>query len=1091
MTKRKSPIILFLTLSASLFLGLLTENLAAQNSKTEETEQKKKSEKESKAKNRQIKKNQEKQQKSKLDKKSKGAGKENDKKGSKEEKDLTLKNLFPEKSPFGPSASRTAFSYEGQYAAFLYRPYIERRHGNDLFVYDFKNDEMKRLTSVSVMAEFQASTRKVQKDRTEKAKKAQKAIADKESQNEKEKKDKDSKAKSNEKDDSDKSKIKENSEKKSDKKFGDVVSDKDADDEKAPRYGGIQSFTWHPTENEILFTSGGDIYHLKLDGTAPRRLTRTQDSERSVQYLPDGKGFMFMQGDKLIRVRDGQSLIEQISPKFGQEESMSSFRLSPDGSRLAVQTRKGKNPFSSNRKVKIVNYRGRFAEVREFNRTVSDDPVVEQEVFVYFYDLSKHQNEEAELQLVHKTKLNSPRDAVSAPEWSLDSKNITFATFHFEDEHVSLFTAKFPEPKEDESKNNPEKDSNDSSQKPEGDKNSKKDSTTADKDQEELAKLQYRFLHFGGPNTPRLIQPRFLKDNTKILFVSEQTGFRHLHILDTIYQTVTPLTQGNYEVYLDDVSRDRRFALVTSTKASPARTMAYSINLETKEMKALTEVKGNYADISISQDGAKMLGNYSTFGKLKELVRVDQNRRKKAFKVLTDSHSSEAKEITKPKPEFFTYKNRHGQRLHGTVFKPQGWKKSDKRPCLIYVYGGPLGTRHMVVDGSYSSDSYFFAYYMAQVHGYVTVTIDPRGQSGYGALFEKSNYKQVGKPQVEDLVDGSRFLVENYGVDAKKIGLHGWSFGGFQTQMCLYTEPDVFAVGIAGAGPTEWENYNKWYSTGTIDRSKPGKLDQKVYSLLPLAKNLKAKLLLVHGMEDSNVLYQDTVRVYRELIKAGKETLVELFLDPTGGHGLGGDIKRLGKYRKYEEFLVRTLGSLKKTKAEEEGPKSKPFGDKPHAIPGIIEAEHYDEGPAGTAYHDNDEENQGADYRKNTQVDIEKRSDASNGHGIGWTLKGEWLHYTVKVAEDGIYKVTMPVASDKKGGSFHLEIAGEDLTGPIQVPDTGGWTILRTITHKGIKLKKGIHTIRVVMDEEGPSNSIGDIDYFEFSLMNKSERFFD
>ena len=83
------------------------------------------------------------------------------------------------------------------------------------------------------------------------------------------------------------------------------------------------------------------------------------------------------------------------------------------------------------------------------------------------------------------------------------------------------------------------------------------------------------------------------------------------------------------------------------------------------------------------------------------------------------------------------------------------------------------------------------------------------------------------------------------------------------------------------------------------------------YSLLPLAKNLKGKLLLVHGMEDSNVLYQDTVRVYRELLKADKETLVELFLDPTGGHGLGGDVTTLRRYRKYEEFLVRELGSPK------------------------------------------------------------------------------------------------------------------------------------------------------------------------------------
>lgn len=915
--------LLKIVLIALVFMGVNVDEVSAQKKKKSDAQAKKKVDAKKKQQEEKKKRTGKKKEDKSATKKSatkKATKKPADKKAAdkkeeaKKEEKLTLEKLFPEKSPFGPSASRTAFSKDGRYGAFLYRPYKERRHGSDLYVYDFEKEEIKRLTSVSVLAPFQSSTRKVEKDRTEKAKKAKAKKDAGKAKSDTEKADA-SKSDKAAKKASDKAKAKKKSgnttEKSEEQKLGDVVSEKDADDSSAPRYRGISSFTWHPTGHEILFTSGGEIYRLKLDGSAPVRLTRTRDFERSVQYLPDGKGYMFMRDDSLFRVRDGNTLIEQIDPALGSEEELSSYQISPDGNRLAIQTRKGKSPFSSDRKVKIINYRGRFAEVREYNRVVSDDPVVTQEVFVYFYDLAKHENEEAELKLVHATKINSPRDAVSSPHWSLDSKQITFATFHFDDENVGIYTAKFPEsskkkvePKKDNSKTMTGTKSSTSS-------SSSSSSSKSSSEPKGISKLQYRFLHFGGPNTPRMIQPRFLGDTTKILFVSEQSGFRHLHILDTTYQTVAPLTQGNYEVYLEGLSKDRRHVLVTSTKNSPARTMAYSIDLESKEMNALTEMAGNYSSVSISQDGTRMLGNYSTFGKLTELVRVNQ-KAKESFKVLTQSHSEEAKKITKPIPEFFTYKNRHGQELHGTLFKPAGWKKTDKRPCMIYVYGGPLGTRHSVVDGSYRSDSYFFAYYMAQVHGYVTVTIDPRGQSGYGALFEKSNFKQVGKPQVEDLVDGTKHLVTNYGVDAKKIGLHGWSFGGFQTQMCLYTEPDVFAAGIAGAGPTEWENYNKWYSTGTIDRSKAGQTDQKKYSLLPLAKNLKAKLLLVHGMEDSNVLYQDTVRVYRELIKAKKETLVELFLDPSGGHGLGGDVKRLAKYKKYEEFFTRTLGTLKK-----------------------------------------------------------------------------------------------------------------------------------------------------------------------------------
>ena len=163
----------------------------------------------------------------------------------------------------------------------------------------------------------------------------------------------------------------------------------------------------------------------------------------------------------------------------------------------------------------------------------------------------------------------------------------------------------------------------------------------------------------------------------------------------------------------------------------------------------------------------------------------------------------------------------------------------------------------------------------------------------------------------------------------------------------------------------------------------------------------------------------------------------------------------------------------------------KPFKGKAHQIPGKVEAEHYDEGEPGKAYHDNDVKNSGANYRGPTQVDIEKRSDASNGHGIGWTRKGEWLNYTVEVKATGTYTIEMPVASNKMGGLFHMEIKGLKITESIRIPDTGGWDKLKLIKCAGVKLTKGRHVIRVVMDEQGPSGSIGDIDYFKFVKNSK------
>ena len=192
------------------------------------------------------------------------------------------------------------------------------------------------------------------------------------------------------------------------------------------------------------------------------------------------------------------------------------------------------------------------------------------------------------------------------------------------------------------------------------------------------------------------------------------------------------------------------------------------------------------------------------------------------------------------------------------------------------------------------------------------------------------------------------------------------------------------------------------------------------------------------------------------------------------------------KYADVTNLAVHLFGDDSATVAEVAKPKPKPerkpgpFGGKPQKIPGKVEAEHYDEGPAGVAYKDNDKGNQGAPYRKNTEVDIEKRGDASNGHGIGWMNAGEWLNYTIDVAEDGTYDIAMPVACAGQGGLIHLEIDGTNLTGPIRIPDTGGWKKLKTITHKGVTLEKGTHVLRLVLDKNGASGFVGDLDCLVF-----------
>ncbi|MCA9290456.1 MAG: prolyl oligopeptidase family serine peptidase [Phycisphaerales bacterium] len=964
--------------------------------------------------------------------------------GEKKNKDevLTLKRLFPDRSFFGPSAGGMSFSRDGRYAAWLYRPYVERRHGNDLWLMDTTTGDVRRLTRVSVLAPFQASTRSVAEDRIKKAKKkgagrgagatktpaaaadpvtgrwegrlhgpedlqfppdgmtftlemrlrddggvsgqlrtstidasidgrfdadakritgtisggeselAAEAVLtigddatltgtitvpvfgvsidvegtrvgdledDRSTTTDEARK---TDAKTDAKDDAKKDDAKTgvDDEKKTgddaatrtktDEELSDLVDDKDADDRTSPRYGGVSSFVWAPQDNEFIFTSGGDLYRYEVADDRITRLTRTREPEVAVQYLPDGSGYTYQRGG-LIRVTFGSHLAEQIDPDMPDGESVSGYRVSPDGRRMVLLATKGQTN-APGRTIKIVNYRSRFADVREVPRHMSDDPLPDFEYRIYLYEIEDFLAEKGELKRVYAHKYSGPRDVMQMPEWAPDSSRVAFSVFEQTTGTVQIMEARFKDEPEaaadepDETAADAKADAGEADEEAADDEKKDPPPAKAKKDESkiEAARPVYTFFHNGGPNTPRMIAPVYLPDSRRMAFITEQSGFRHVHVLDPLYENLEPVTSGRFEVYPFGLSEDHRRMFVTATLPEPSQEGVFVVDLETREMTPLSTTPGVYSGVAVSDDGTRALANFVTYGRLRELVSIPPDGE---MKTLTDSHPEEAKTLTAATPEFFTYRNRHGHDIRGMMFKPDDWTAADRRPLLIYVYGGPLGTSKMVVDGSYASDAYFFAHYMAKKHGFVTCTVDPRGCSGYGGLFEKSNFEQVGKPQVEDLVDCAKWFTEHGGVDPKRIGLHGWSFGGFQTQMCLYSEPDVFACGMAGAGPTEWENYNSWYSTGTIGTSRVGQTDLAKFSLLPLAKNLKARLLLVHGMEDSNVLYQDTVRVYRELLKAGKEALVELFLDPTGGHGLGGDVKRVNRYRKYEEFLLRCL----------------------------------------------------------------------------------------------------------------------------------------------------------------------------------------
>ncbi|HHI80105.1 MAG TPA: S9 family peptidase [Planctomycetes bacterium] len=761
---------------------------------------------------------------------------------------LRLEELFPKGGLFGPGARGMAFSPSGRFAAFLYRPYAEKRHGNDLYLVELPSGRVRRLTSAELLGNFQEKTRKLlalrKKQRAALKKKGLKGAA-----------------------------------------LLRAFWKADRKAKKAPRYPGVARLFWNPKKDILYFLSRGDLYSfgdLSVPKPKIRRWTRRREGVRDLRFFPNGKGFLLRTGDRVELWWEGALRGAELPLGLKEGDRLRELKISPDNKLLAFRYTHATAPKGPERKVKIASYKERFAKVREVPRRVADDPIPKEEDRVALFPLGGLLTESHKPRILFAAPRTGPRDRTSPLEWSLDARRLAFARFTQVDSKVGIYqyetrsgTQKTKKPKE------------------------------ANK-----ARLLLSFLHTGGPNTPGLIRPSYLADGRRLAFVTEISGYRQVHVFDPRDEYLRQVTDGRFELFPEGMDPQHRSLYLRGNREGVERVDLYRLDFAKARLKRLSPERGSYERPAFGPEGRFVLANFSAWGRPRELVLIDLVRGRQ--KTLTHSHPRKTLELTRARPRLFRYKNRHGQWIHGLGFAPRGWDppktKAKKLPLLIYVYGGPLSSfQKNVREGNFNGFGYFFARYMAERHGFLAVTIDPRGMSGYGAMFEKANYGRVGRPQVEDLVDGVRYLVKTQNVDPHKVAIHGWSFGGFQTQLCLYTAPEVFQVGIAGAGPTEWENYNSWYTTGTIGKSRVGVPDLHRFSLLPLAKNLRGRLLLVHGMEDSNVLYQDTVRVYRELLKAGKETQVELFLDPTGGHGLHGDVSSLARARKYEAFLLRSL----------------------------------------------------------------------------------------------------------------------------------------------------------------------------------------
>jgi dipeptidyl-peptidase-4 len=368
---------------------------------------------------------------------------------------------------------------------------------------------------------------------------------------------------------------------------------------------------------------------------------------------------------------------------------------------------------------------------------------------------------------------------------------------------------------------------------------------------------------------------RFLKDGKRFLWTSEKDGYRHIYLHSIDGKELKQLTKGEWEVR-SIVSFDEERVLYLSDEGNPLEQHLFSVKLNGSGKQRLDKTEGTH---HVSGAGAYYLDTYST---LQSPPR-------------TTLHSSDGVELgvyreanTKVMDEFeilpteiVTFKGADGTELRGRIIKPKGFQAGKKYPVIVDVYGGPgvmLPVRNawpgVGMDQVYAHQ------------GYVIWECENRGGQGRGHRFETAIFRNLGAAELADQLAGVKYLVSLGFADEKRIGIHGWSYGGFMTLNALLNAPDVFRAGISGAPVTSWMNYDTIYTERYMGLPKENMKAYKKTALTPKAVNLKARLMLVHNYEDDNVLFQNSLQMTNALQNAGKQFEYMLYSQKT--HGVSG-----------------------------------------------------------------------------------------------------------------------------------------------------------------------------------------------------------
>ena len=391
--------------------------------------------------------------------------------------------------------------------------------------------------------------------------------------------------------------------------------------------------------------------------------------------------------------------------------------------------------------------------------------------------------------------------------------------------------------------------------------------------------------------------PVFLPWNEDVfLWYSERDNYQHLYLYNTDGELLRPITNGNFEVLsVDGFDKNNEKVFVTTTKESPLERHLYSVDIDNGNMKKITNKEGTH-NANVSPDGNYFLDVFSNLNTGSKYT-LKSTKDNQILQTLVKANEPLTENYKTGETEIFTIKAADEETdLYCRMIKPHDFDSTKNYPVMIYVYGGP---HVQLVRNTHLGGANIFLNYMAN-QGYIVFTVDNRGSENRGLKFENIIHRNVGDVEIKDQMKGVEYLKKQSFIDTNRIGVHGWSYGGFMTTSLLLDHPETFKAGVAGGPVIDWKYYEVMYGERYMDTPSDNPDGYEAANLLNKAGNLDSRLLMIHGTKDPVVVWQHSLKFLKKAIKRRK--LVDYFVYPGHEHNVGG-IDRLHLYQKIEQYF--------------------------------------------------------------------------------------------------------------------------------------------------------------------------------------------